>query len=60
MDKKECISFGNAYINWLVNIEHESTTDTDIDNIFNKYGINLTKYQVTTRDFSLLLRAWMS
>ena len=39
MDKKECISFGNAYINRLVNIEHESSTDTDIDNIFNKYSI---------------------
>jgi len=39
MDKKECISFGNAYINRLVNIEHEPSTNTGIDNIFNKHSI---------------------
>lgn len=56
IDKKECISFGNAYINRLVNIEHESSTDTDIDNVSKKRSIflrvlNFTKYQVTKRDF---------
>jgi len=56
IDKKECISFGNAYINRLVNIEHESSTDTDINNVSKKRSIflrvlNFTKYQVTKRDF---------
>lgn len=39
IDKKECISFGNAYINRLVNIEHESSTDTDIFNVSKKRSI---------------------
>lgn len=39
MDKKECILFGNVYINRLVNIEYELFIDIDIDNIFNKYSI---------------------